>query len=200
MTSIAENVNTSFKDCDPSSIWDLFLIHYEFNSFVNMSNPTFESSIGKTVREPNSKSNSLPNDIVNNMMLVVLNYQGKACEDESTDDKNAKLLQKEKTLSKLKSKLKIEKKENNNLSDAFKSMKEEKFSNRLMTVNNILKKMESTYFRDKFQKEEDRIRGTSNLPFSYVVEMIKDVNDILILYKDNLISKVASALYAIKDP
>ena len=201
ITSIAENVNSSFKDCDPSSIWDLFLINYEYNSFMNMANRTFESQApGKTtIREPNSKSNSLPNEIVNNMMLVVLNYQGKACENESADDNKTKLLQKEKTLNKSKSKLKIEKKENN-LSDAFKSMKEEKFSNRLMTVNNILKKMESTYFRDKFQKEEDRIRGTSNLPFSYVVEMIKDVNDILILYKDNLISKVASALYAIKDP
>lgn len=200
MISIAENVNASFKDCDPSSIWDLFLINYEFNFFANMTNPTFESQApGKNAREPNSNSNSLPNDIVNNMMLVVLNYQGKACEDDSVEGKNAKLLQKEKSLNKSKSKLKIEKKENN-LSDAFKSMKEEKFSNRLMTVNNILKKMESTYFRDKFQTEEDRLRGTSNLPFSYVVEMIKDVNDILSLYKDNLLSKVASALYAIKDP
>jgi len=200
MKSIAENVNDSFVESDPSSIWDLFLINYEIPAgYDNLKHPTFEST-GKSVRDSNSKSNSFPNDIVNNMMLIVLNCQGKACEDNCKDEKDETptAQQHDKNLLKSKSKLKGEKKEN--LSDAFKSMKEEKFSNRLQTVNNILKKLESTYFRDKFEKEEDRIKGTSNLPFSYVVEMIKDLNDVLILYKENLFSQVSKALYVIQEP
>ena len=194
INEIAATVDDSFISCDPHSIWDLFLIHYE--SIINYNRNCSIDSAGIPVKEINTnKSNSLGNELVNNMMVMVLNYSGKASADEYVDEK-----QPQESLLKTKEKTKLFKEQPKDVLHAFKSMKEEQFSNRLQTVNNILKKLESHYFREKFESDEDRIKGTSNLPFTYVVEMIKDINDVLKLYKENLLANVANALYSIKEP
>ncbi len=183
---ISQTLDESFLKCDSESIWDLFLINFESTSsnYSRYSRNMSIDSAGLCKKDfASNKSNTLGNDIVNNMMVLVINYSGKACSENSD-------IQKKKTVnmngSKDNAKNFPEKKES--VFEAMKIMNEEKFGNRLQTVNNILKKLESKYFREKFEKEEDRIKGTSNLPFSYVVEMIKDINDVLKLYKDNLMT------------
>lgn len=188
INEIAKTINKTFDSSDKNSIWDLFLINYETNS-PKCIQPIVDSSEFYSVSSKKSETN----EIINNMMILLLNYQGKAL---SLNEEESKLEKKEtfKTKSMNKSMDKSEK-----VTSAFRNMKDEKFQNRLDSVNNILKKLESTYFRDKFEREEDRIKGTSNLPFSYVVEMIKDINDVLRLYKENLMVNVTRALYKLKN-
>lgn len=194
--SIAEKVTDNFLQCDPNSIWDLFMVDYDTTFPRIPPRNTNTESTAKSFPEMNSKSYSLEGNSITNIMLIVLNYQGKACEEPGKEDECVNNAQGNISITKIKQK--NEKKEFENLSSAFKSMKEDKFSNRLQTVNNILKKLESGYFREKFEKEEDKFRGTSNLPFSYVVEMIKDINDVLSLYRDNLCEKVANTWNELK--
>ena len=187
---IAQTIDESFLNCDSESIWDLFLINYESHYGKDSPDMTMDSKKDFA----SNKSITVGNDLVNNMMVLVINYSGKPCSKNND-------IQKKKTLIMNDTKdAKHSYEKNDNVFKDFKSINEEKFGNRLQTVNNILKKLESKYFREKFEKDEDRIKGTSNLPFSYVVEMIKDINDVLKLYKDNLMTNVANALYKVKEP
>lgn len=196
LSEIAETIlSNSFLDYDKNSIWDLFLVKYDkttdFIRSQEFENPTTLYDLASK----SSKNFQNSDELISNMMVILLNYQGRASANDQIDEKAMHLGDQGKNEAEKVSVKNQRKNENkDNLFGAFKTMKETKFNNRLQTVNNILKKLESKYFRDKFEKEEDRIKGTSNLPFSYVVEMLRDINDILLIYKENLFMKVTEAL------
>lgn len=199
LSEIAETIlSDSFLDYDKSSIWDLFLVKYDrSNDFIRSQEFENPSTLYDLASKASKTKFQDSDDLVSDMMVILLNYQGRASasNDDQNDKKVMNLEENEKNEAD-KVSVKNQKKSNNqdNFLGAFKTIRETKFNNRLQTVNNILKKLESRYFRDKFEKEEDRIKGTSNLPFSYVVEMLRDMNDILLIYKENLFMKVTEAL------
>lgn len=190
-SELSASVNNSLSYYDDTSIWDLFMINYNRheNHFIHKD---VEKNSANSLKEGQTQTDQIG---VTNMMIILLNHEGKASSDKNKNTKSCDIEksqdEKKETVSPVSP---LSPKKTNEFGFSFKNVKEKSFNDRIQTVNNILKKLESKYFRDKFENEEDRIKGTSNLPFSYVVEMFRDINDVMLIYKENLIKNVEESL------